>query len=170
MQRRILLKLGIAGGAALTVMAGGTVLSYEHAWRNGHLTSVGRTVLGAVATAVLEGSLPADHHARDAALAAHLMRMESMLLAMVPAVQREVDDLLAILATPIGRLFLAGLRSAWPDAPVTQVQAALQSMRSSRITLRRQSYHALRDLTHAAYFADSGTWAQLGYPGPAKLG
>ena len=109
MQRRILLKLGIAGGAALTVMAGGTVLSYEHAWRNGHLTSVGRTVLGAVATAVLEGSLPADHHARDAALAAHLMRMESMLLAMVPAVQREVDDL--------GPLLL-GIRAIWIELHV----------------------------------------------------
>ena len=39
-------------------------------------------------------------------------------------------------------------------------------MRASRIALRQQAYHALRDLTHAAYFADAATWARLGYPGP----
>jgi len=42
-------------------------------------------------------------------------------------------------------------------------------MRVSGTTLRRQAYHALRDLTQAAYFSDPGTWAALGYPGPRPL-
>jgi hypothetical protein len=49
------------------------------------------------------------------------------------------------------------------------VQSALQAMRSSRLELRQQAYHALRDLTNAAYFADAATWAALGYPGPRSL-
>ena len=64
---------------------------------------------------------------------------------------------------------IAGLRDDWPVASVVQVQAALQDMRVSRVSLRRQAYHALRDLTHAAYFSGSSSWAQLGYPGPRKL-
>ena len=77
--------------------------------------------------------------------------------------------MLTLLALPPGRLALAGLSTDWARADVVQIQAALQAMRSSRLALRQQGYHALRDLTHAAYFADSVTWAQLGYPGPTKI-
>jgi hypothetical protein len=49
------------------------------------------------------------------------------------------------------------------------VQAALQSMRSSTLIVRRQAYSALRDLTHAAYFADRSTWPLMGYPGPRSI-
>ncbi len=169
MQRRTLLKLGIASGAALTLVAGGAALFYEPAWRDGRLTEAGRNVLGAVARAVLDGSLPTDAGPQLAALASHLDRMDATLRALPPATQREVSDLLALLALPPGRLALAGLGCDWPRADVVQIQAALQAMRNSRIGLRRQAYHALRDLTHAAYFADSATWVQLGYPGPVKI-
>jgi hypothetical protein len=33
------------------------------------------------------------------------------------------------------------------------------------MALRQQVFHALRDLTNAAYFADASTWAAIGYPG-----
>jgi hypothetical protein len=42
-------------------------------------------------------------------------------------------------------------------------------MRQSSLLLRRQAYGALRDLTHAAYFADATTWPLLRYPGPRTL-
>jgi hypothetical protein len=42
-------------------------------------------------------------------------------------------------------------------------------MRRSSLILRRQAYHALRDLTQGAYFADASTWATLGYPGPNPI-
>ena len=64
---------------------------------------------------------------------------------------------------------LAGLATDWPDASVTQVQAALTDMRHSRLALRQQAYLALRELTCAAYFADPGTWMALGYSGPLDL-
>ena len=142
---------------------------YAPAWRDGRLTETGRHLLGAVARTVLDGSLPADAGPQQAAIAAHLDRMDATLRAMPPATQREVGDLLALLALPPGRLALSGLVTDWAHADVAQIQAALQAMRSSRLALRQQAYHALRDLTHAAYFADGATWAQLGSPGPTKI-
>ena len=42
-------------------------------------------------------------------------------------------------------------------------------MRTASLTLPQQAYHALRDLTNAAYFADAASWSQLGYPGPRAV-
>ena len=88
---------------------------------------------------------------------------------MQPHTQSELADLLALLAMPPLRATLAGLSNAWEHASVADVQAALQSMRQSSLLLRRQVYGALRDLTHAAYFADESTWPLLRYPGPRSL-
>lgn len=168
MQRRTLLKLGLASGAALTLV-GGVALFHEPAWRDGRLTPTGRSVLNAVARGVLDGSLPAEPVLQQSALAAHLDRMDATLAALPPATQREFGELLALLALPPGRLALAGLATEWSGASVAQINAALQAMRVSRLALRQQAYHALRDLTHVAYFADNATWAQLGYPGPRQI-
>lgn len=169
MQRRTLLRVGLASGAALAMMSGAAVLFYAPGWRDGQLTVAGRDIFAAVASGVLDGTLPPEPEARHAALTAHLDRMNATLRSMAPATQREVAELLLVLGTPPGRVAMAGLRSDWPVASVAQVQASLQGMRVSRVSLRQQAYHALRDLTHAAYFSGSATWAQLGYPGPASL-
>ena len=150
-------------------MGGGAVLFYEPAWRDGRLTTAGRGVFAAIARGVLDGTLPREAEVQRIALAEHLDRMDAVLRAMSPATQREVAQLLLLLSAPPGRIAIAGLRDDWPVASVVQVQAALQDMRVSRVSLRRQAYHALRDLTHAAYFSGSSSWAQLGYPGPRKL-
>jgi hypothetical protein len=169
MQRRTLLGLGVAGAALVALAGGGAALMYERAWRESKLLPAGRRVLAAVARAVLDGSLPADVAARAAAMDAHLARMESTVSAMPLHTQGEVADLLALLAMPPLRVTLTGLRGAWEHASVADVQTALQSMRLSSLLLRRQAYGALRDLTHAAYFADPTTWPLLHYPGPRAL-
>ena len=156
-------------GTALALAGGGAAWFYQAAWAGGRLTDAGRRVLGGVASAVLDGSLPTDTGPRLAAIAAHLDRMDATLRALPPSAQLEVADLLALLALAPGRLALTGLSADWGSASVTQIQAALQAMRGSRVALRQQAYHALRDLTHAAYFADSATWPRLGYPGPSKV-
>jgi hypothetical protein len=169
MRRRTLLGLGLAGGALLAAAGGGLALMHRTAWRDGHLLDAGREVMGAVARAVLDGSLPADASAQARALEAHLSRLQSTVAGMPAHTQSELADLLALLALPPGRRALAGLAAPWPEASVADTQAALQSMRASSLMLRRQAYHALRDLTHAAYFADASTWPLLGYPGPPPL-
>ncbi len=169
MQRRTLLGLGAAGAAVVALAGGGAAWMYESAWRDGELLRAGRSVLAGVARAVLDGSLPDEPRAADAAIDAHLDRMQTALRALPPHTQAEVADLLALLAMPPGRRVLAGLSSPWDSAAVSDVQAALQSMRASSLLLRRQVYHALRDLTHAAYFAEASTWPLLSYPGPRSL-
>lgn len=169
MQRRTLLGLSATGAALVAIAGGGAALMYESAWRDGKLLPAGRRVLSAVARAVLEGSLPSDAGEQAAAVDGHLVRMDATLAAMPAHTQREVADLLALLALPPLRTTLAGLSKSWEQAAVADVQAALQLMRQSSLLLRRQVYNALRDLTHAAYFADASTWPLLRYPGPRSL-
>jgi hypothetical protein len=169
MQRRTLLGLGMAGAALLAVAGSGAALVSERTWRDGKLLPAGRRVLASVARAVLDGNLPSDAAAQAAAIDSHLARVEATVNAMPPHTQGEVANLLALLAMPPLRATFAGLSRAWEDASVTDVQAALQSMRQSSLLLRRQAYSALRDLTHAAYFADASTWPLLRYPGPRPL-
>ena len=169
MQRRTLLKLGLASAVALALVGGGATLIRTSAWRTDRLSDIGRRILRSVARAVLDGSLPTPAGAQELALDSHLDRMDATLRALPPTMQAEVGKLLTLLGLASGRLALTGLVADWPLATVVQVQDALQSMRTSRIDLRKQTYHALRDLTHAAYFAHPDTWVQLGYPGPAKL-
>lgn len=167
-KRRRFLKLGVGAAAALA-LAGGSIALLSPGMSQGRLTDAGRDVFAAVARAVLDGCLPEDAEQRAIALREHLLRLDGTLGAFPPTVQSELSQLLAILASPPGRTILAGLHTPWAQASVSQLQSALQSMRSSSLALRQQAYHALRDLTNAAYFADPLAWALLGYPGPREL-
>ena len=168
MQRRTLLALGLVTGTAVT--AAGTALGWlAPARRSGRLQSGPSAVMTAVAEAVLDGALPTDPSARAQALAAHLARLERTLSGLPPTMQAEVDQLLSVLASPAGRIGLAGLASPWHQATPQQLSAALQGLRSSSLALRQQTYRALRDLTNSAYFADVTTWPVLGYPGPVSV-
>lgn len=168
MQRRTLLKLGL-GASLVLAAAGGAVVLMRPAIEAGKLRSGPRAVMLAVARAVLDGVLPAEPAARTAALDAHLQRLEAAITAFPASTQAELSQLLALLSSPPGRRALAGLSSDWPEASVEQIQAALQGMRVSSLSLKQQAYHALRDLSNAAYFSDPSAWAHLGYPGPTDL-
>lgn len=135
----------------------------------GRLRSGAREVMRSVALAVLDGVLPPDSAAQTAILEAHLSRLDAAITAFPAPVKAELSQLLALLAAPPGRLALTGLSPHWPEASVAQVQAALQGMRLSSLALKQQAYHALRDLTNAAYFSDPSAWIHLGYPGPSDL-
>lgn len=168
MQRRTLLKLGL-GATLLLAAAGGAVVMMRPALSGGHLRAGVREVMRGVALAVLDGVLPPESAARQAALDAHLLRLDATIAAFPASTQVELSQLLALLAAPPGRLALAGLSSDWTEASVAQIQNALQGMRVSSLALKQQAYHALRDLTNAAYFSDPSAWAYLGYPGPSDL-
>ena len=164
MQRRSFLKLG-AGAAAVLAVAGGGLALFRPGLSEGQLTVGGREVFTAIARAVLDGSLPEDAAQRADAVRAHLQRLDDALGAFPPAVQAELSQLLSILAAAPGRVALAGLYLPWHEASVVQIQASLQGMRTSSLSLKQQAYHALRDLTNAAYYADAQAWRVMGYPG-----
>ena len=168
MQRRTLLKLGVGATVTLAVLGGGLAL-LRPGLVDGRLSAVARTLMRAVAEAVLDGSLPADATSRAAALDAHLQRLEVLVAGLPPATRDELSQLLSLLSTAPGRLAMTGLAQDWPEAGVASVQQAMQGMRLSGIAVRRQVHQALRDLTNAAYYADASTWALLGYPGPRPL-
>ncbi len=168
MQRRTLLKLGI-GATVLLAVAGGGLAMLRPGLVAGRLSASAKDVFSALARAVLDGSLPADATQRSAAIASHLQRLEDTLAKFPTATQAELSQLLAMLTSGPGRVGLAGLHSDWPRASVDQLQRALQGMRTSSLAMRQQVYHALRDLTNAAYYADPQSWTLLGYPGPRAL-
>lgn len=168
MQRRTLLKLGI-GASVVLVVAGTGVALLQPGLRQGHLSADSNEVMRAVARAVLEGVLPADPRMQAQALDAHLQRLDAAIAAFPAATRAELSQLLALLASAPGRRALVGLKEPWPQASVADIQHALQSMRVSRLSLRQQAYHAIRDLTNAAYFSDPSAWAYIGYPGPMDI-
>ena len=168
MQRRHLLQLA-AGSAVLLLVAGGGAAILQPGIESGRLTASSRPVFGAVARAVLQGQLPSQPDARQRALESHLQRLDEAIGAFPPAVQAQLSQLLAILSLAPGRMALTGLRTDWPRATEPQLHAALDDMRRSCVTLRQQAYHALRDLTNAAYYADASVWPSIGYPGPRAL-
>jgi hypothetical protein len=122
-----------------------------------------------IALTVLDGVLPADPEAKSAALGRHMTRLNAAIEALSPATKAELGELLDILLTAPGRRAIAGVSVPWHLADHTEVAAGLESMRTSRLALRQQAFHALRDLTNAAYFSGEETWPTLGYPGPPNL-
>jgi hypothetical protein len=169
MQRRRLLQIGLGAGALLAVAGGGMAWVRPGLVDGGMLSPRAREVMAAVARAVLQGSLPPDESARMQALQSHLDRVQKTIDGLPRHAQHELSLLLSLLGSAPGRVALTGLSPDWTDASVPQLQTALQSMRMSSLTLRQQAFLALRELTNASYYADPGTWAMLGYPGPNPL-
>lgn len=168
MRRRTLLKIGLGSATALAVVGGGLAL-LQPGIDASRLTATGRAVFLAVARAVLDGALPQDATARTQALASHLDRLDATIAALPAPTRSELSQLLALLGSAAGRMTFAGLNRSWDDADIGAVQASLRAMRQSSLAVRQQAYHALRDLTNAAYFSDPTTWLVIGYPGPKPI-
>ena len=167
--RRTFLITGVAGTAALA----GTYWVYR-----GRMAEAPRTVIDADAAAVLRavtrvmlaGALPAAAAAREAGIEATVGNVRAAVAGLPPATQHELDQLFTLLASPPGRLLFAGLAADWATADSTDVAAALERLRGSRLALRRSAYDALHQLVLAAWYAQADAWPAIGYPGPPELG
>lgn len=166
--RRTLLRVGV-GAAIVLAIAGGGAAYWRPGVRKGHLSDSGRTVFRAIGDAMLDGSLPGEPAAREAALTHWLQRLDATVSGLPTALRDELGRLIALLNTTPGRRWLTGLADDWGSASVPQVQAALQLMRVAPSALRQQAYHALHELVSASYFATPATWALIGYPGPTDI-
>lgn len=166
--RRRLMVLGTASAVVLGVVGGGIWL-WRPGLRDGRLTKTGRDIFRAIARTVLEGCLPTEDATLSSALDHHLDRIDDTIAAFPTATQAEIAQLLGLLTTPPGRQWLTGLRVDWNSASVGDLEAALRRMRQADHELKQQAYHALRDLTNAAYFSQAEHWDVLGYPGPTAI-
>lgn len=164
MKRRTLLTIGVVTGAVLAA-AGATIALIKPGRRNSQFTASGRALFSAVAQAVLGPLLPQEPGARAQAIDAHITRVEATIAGLPPHMQAEFDELITIIASPPGRLALVGLNTDWGTTTIDETTSALKSMQMSSLSVRQQAYHALRDITNGAYFADPSTWASVGYPG-----
>jgi hypothetical protein len=165
--RRTFLKAG--GLAALALAAGGTLYRAMHTDppHRFALDGEARAALHAIAPAILAGALP-QGSGREAALAATIEGVHQAILGLPPATQKEVQDLFGLLALAPARRLLTGIAGGWEGARIEEVGSFLQDWRLHRLGLLRSAYHALHDLVLGAWYADPGSWAATGYPGPLK--
>jgi len=168
MNRRRLLKFVLAG-VPVAVAVGLGVSTLQPGIVSGKLTAVGTAVFRAVALAVLEGSLPKEPDRLTLLLDAHLQRLNDTITGLSPNARSELSQLLSLLAHPVGRVAFAALPMDWASAPPSEVSLALQDLRQSAFETRQQAYHALRDLTNAAFYADAQAWPLMAYPGPRDV-
>jgi len=157
------------GSALVLAVGGGAVALIRPGLTKSRLSPQAREIVRHVGAAILEGSLPVVAPSRETALQSLLLRVDELISALPVHAQAELSQLLALLGTGAGRRILAGLYIEWTAATIVQVQDALQSMRTSPLSLRQQAYHALHDIVGGAYFSDASTWQLLGYPGPLRI-
>jgi hypothetical protein len=168
MQRRSLLKLGIASAVVLAV-AGGAVALMQPGLQNGKLSEGARLIFSRAGETILAGTLPADAGPKQIAINSLLDRIEAFIAGTPDHVQAELSQLLGLLNTAAGRRGVVGLSPSWHDATVPEMTAAFQAMRESSVSLRVQAYQALHDIVSASYFSGQESWTALGYPGPRAV-
>jgi hypothetical protein len=78
----------------------------------------------------------------------------------------ETKQLLMLLENALPNFLFGGRLSTFTTLSTDAQDAVLREWQTSRITLRRTGYTALRGLVMAAYFASDTTWPSVGYPGP----
>jgi len=161
--------LAAGGLAALALGAGGALYRARHTEPSHRFALDGgaRAALQAIAPAILAGALP--HGAgREGALNSAIDAVHAAILGLPPATQKEVQDLFGLLALAPARRLLTGVSGGWEGARIEDVSAFLQDWRLHRLGLLRSAYHALHDLVLGAWYAQEGSWAATGYPGPLK--
>lgn len=168
MKRRSLLKLGLGAAALLGVVGGGLAL-LRPGLVQGQMSPTARQLMRAVGLSVLDGLWPAPGPAREAAVQAHLDRIDANIGGYPTALRAELSQLFALLGSSGGRLALLGLSKDWPEASAAEIQDLMNGLRLSSLDLRQQIYRALRDLNTIAFFTAPEHWASTGYPGPREI-
>ena len=119
--------------------------------------------------AFLAGALPSHETAHDDAIRKTVTNVEGAIAGLPPAAQRELAQFFALLAFAPARIAIAGVTRDWHEAPVADVDAALERWRTSRIALLRSAYDGLHQLVLAAWYGNPLAWDAIGYPGPPRL-
>jgi len=169
--RRTLLKIGVAGGAAL-LLARGLYTAASAASDTPtaqRLDADARAILAAVTPVMLAGALPAGADGATA-LREALAGIEQAIGGLPPAARKELEELFSLLAFAPTRCLVAGVWKPWPEATRESVAAFLASWRESRFSLLRAAYGALHQIILGAWYGMPRAWGPIGYPGPPSLG
>jgi hypothetical protein len=168
--RRQLLKVGIAGGL---VLAGARWLDRPQAVAASNyrfLDERSASATAALVPVVLEGTLPGGAVARKRAIDETVEAFDRAVAGLSPAVQKEVEELYAILRFPPMRLMLTGLWSPLEESSAKEIADFLARWRHSRFEIQRAGYQAITQLIQAAWYGNAASWTAIGYPGAPRLG
>jgi hypothetical protein len=172
--RRRFLVVGIAGGAALAAAywlherRGSPPVAATGAPASG-LDPDAQAIMTAIVPALLDGALPAEPHARAAAVGETVGEVALAISGLPPAAQQELAGLFALLAFAPARIALARVPSPWTEAPPAAISAFLERWRNSGWKLQRSAYDALHQLVFAAWYGNPRSWPAIGYDGPPAL-
>jgi hypothetical protein len=167
--RRQFVKVGLAGAV---IFAGARWLDRPMAaaaptYR--FLDERSAAVLAALVPVILEGTWPKDAVDRKRALGETVEAFDRAVAGLSPAVQKEVDELFAILRFAPARLIFASLWSPLEESSAAQIADFLSRWRQSRFEIQRAGYQAMTQLVQAAWYGNSASWAAIGYPGAPLL-
>jgi hypothetical protein len=111
------------------------------------------------------GALPTETGARKRAIAETVAGFDRAVSGLSPAVQKEVDELFAILRFAPARFMFTGLWSSLEESSPEDIAAFLTRWRYSHFDIQRAGYQALTQLLQAAWYGNPASWAAIGYPG-----
>jgi hypothetical protein len=158
---------------ALAVAAVGGAVGSGVWWRRGfegsHLTKDGRTVLRALASAIVGPLLPKEPGPRAASLDNYLVKVEAAIGQMPAAKRQLLALLLGALANAPTRYLASGMWTSWEEATDAQILQALEHMRSAGVDAQRTIFAASRGITCLMFFSIPDNWALAGYPGPTDI-
>lgn len=171
--RRQFLKAGIAGAVALVALRAAygpfTGDAPDAGSRYAFLRPRERIMLAAIAAVILAGALPPQTEAREQAIDVLMLDLDRALAGLNPNTQDEVRELFSLLDFAPARWLVAGVRKPWNEAAADDIAGFLQDWRLSRWALLQSAYHALHELTYAAWYAQPAAWTAMGYAGPPVL-
>ncbi len=169
--RRALLKVGVAGGAALFLARWMYTQSTAPERPDAGfmvLDAPARSIVAAIVPVLLDGALPVAP-AADAAQAQIVVNVDQAIAGLPPAARRQIEQLFALLAFAPTRCLIAGVWAPWPQATSTSIAAFLTQWKDSRFALLQSAYGALHQLITAAWYGSASAWPAIGYPGPPSL-
>lgn len=167
MNRRAFLKRGLLGAAVLLLGGSGLALypTLETARPTRQLrvlTERGFHVLVAIARRVVRTP--------DADAVAIAEAADDSLLWLTPEAQSDFNRLLGLFETALAGLVLDGRVRPFTRLSPDEQDRALESWRTSSLTLRRTGYQALRKLCLASHYAQPASWPSAHFPAPTPVG
>jgi hypothetical protein len=176
MNRRQLLQTGLGGAAVLAAAGAGYGLVTRDSsppddgeYRFLVLDGTQRTIVAAIAPAMLAGAIPDYGPQRRAAIRDVVRGFDTAIAALPALVQGEVAQLFSLLGFPLSRWLVAGVATSWATAQPQDVDAFLVRWRYSKFALLRSGYQALHQLLLAAWYANPIAWPRIGYAGPPAV-
>ena len=169
MRRRTFLTVGIAGAAALAA-AGWFASALRTRPGASAMDDNARAIVAAIVPAMLDRALPDARSDRNAAVAETVDGVDRAIQGLPPSARAELGQLFALLALTPARRAFAGVASPWGEATREEIDVFLNAWRSSGWALKRSAYDALHQIILAAWYGNPRSWADIGYPGPPRIG